>query len=263
MAILFASLWGRSIDCVIEYNYIHDVVQKYGDMGAIYCGRLHTDRDNVVRYNVISNVCQGVGGAWGVYIDDGMSGQTFHSNVFYRSGGYAFLHSGGRDNTLQDNVIIGNFSPLRIWAKWAEMLQNDGKVNSGNWHHMRSFIAPYLPKTAEAEALWRTRWPELYATIEGPECTLENFNEYDMMANSAGCVFKNNYGFLTKEHVLADPHNNKFNTFENNPVWNAETETVDSIPHIFVNPALGDYSLRDDCTLAFEYKYDFSAIGRY
>ena len=267
MAIMFASLWGRSIDCVIEYNYIHDVINLcYGDLGAIYCGRLHTDRDNIVRYNIVANIS---GSAWGVYVDDGMSGQQFYSNIFYAPGGYAFLHSGGRDNVIEDNIIVsgpsGSGQPLRIWAKWAEMLQNDGSVNSGNWHHMRSFIAPYLPKTDEAQKLWRERWPELFATWEGPECTLENFDDYNMMANSAGCVFKNNYSFgYSSEHWILDPHDNKFNEFTNNPIWADDAlKGEGDAPHIFVNPALGDYTLRDDCSLEFEYKYDFSKIGRY
>ena len=84
-----------------------------------------------------------------------------------------------------------------------------------------------------------------------------------MLANSAGCVFKNNYSFLTKDNTIVDPHDNKFNTFENNPIWNAGAETVDTIPHVFVNPAQGVYTLRDDCELTFEYKYDFAKIGRY
>ena len=133
----------------------------------------------------------------------------------------------------------------------------------GSWNHTMLLIKAYLPKTEEALKLWRQRWPELFAAYEGPEAILENLNEYNMLANSAGCVFKNNYGFFTKDHVIADVHENKFNTFENNPVWNADVETIDTVPHIFVNPALGDYTLRDDCALEFEYKYDFSKIGRY
>ena len=268
-AILFASIWGRSIDCTIEYNYIHDVVLKYGDMGAVYCGRFNTERDNVVRNNIISNVAQGTGMSWGVYIDDGIAGQTYYGNVLYNPGAYAFMHSGGRDNIIQDNVIVNSTetvitsSPLRIWAKYAESLAEHGHFEIGSWPLVIPLIKAYLPKTEEAMELWRTRWPELFAAYEGPECIYENLNEYNMLANSAGCVFKNNYSFFTKGHVIADPHDNKFNTFENNPVWAKDTETVDSIPHIFVNPAQGDYSLRDDCALTFEYKYDFSKIGRY
>ncbi|MBQ6789689.1 MAG: S-layer homology domain-containing protein [Clostridia bacterium] len=263
-AILFASIWGRSIDCIVEYNYIHDVILKYGDMGAVYCGRFNTERDNIVRYNILSNVAQTTGMAWGIYVDDGISGQTFYGNVLYNPGGYGFLHSGGRDNTIQDNVIIGEKAyPLRIWAKYAENLYANGQFTIGSWPLVIPLIKAYLPKSEEAMELWRERWPELFAAYEGPACTYENINEYNMLANSAGCVFKNNYSFLTNEHVIADPHNNKFNTFENNPVWNASSETADTIPHVFVNPAQGDYTLRDDCELTFEYKYDFAKIGRY
>jgi len=278
LAIMFATYWSRSIDCIIEYNYVHDVLDSwYGDMGAIYCGRLHTDRDNIVRYNLIANVHSG--GAWSVYIDDGMSGQQFYGNVFYNPSAYAFLHSGGRDNVVQDNVIIrgsdGNDAdsqPLRVWAKWAEMIKSDGYVPSGNWKHLLQVLPTFLPKDPEALKLWQERWPELFKVYDHVnskpmiDCVTENLDEYYMMANSAGCVIKNNYsfGFSNTEHWLLDPHENKFNEFKNNPIWGVEAlKGEGDAPHIFVNPAQGDYTLRDDCTLEFEYKYDFSKIGRY
>ena len=270
MAIMFASLWGRSIDCIIEYNYIHEVVDLcYGDLGAIYCGRLHTDRDNIVRYNIVANVSAGHGSAWGVYVDDGMSGQQFYANLFYAPDGYAFLHSGGRDNVIKDNFIIGNPTglgqPLRIWAKWAEMLKADGSVTSGNWHHMLQFINAYLPTDPDVLKLWKDRWPELFDALEGPECVPENLDEYNMLANSAGCVFKNNYSFgYSTEHWVLDPNDNKFNVFENNPIWGRDAlKGEGDAPHVFVNPAIGDYSIRDDAELELEDSYDFSKIGRY
>ncbi len=268
-AILFASIWGRSIDCIIEYNYIHDVVLTYGDMGAIYCGRFNTERDNIVRYNIVSNVPIKTSLAWGIYVDDGISGQTLYGNILYNPGAYGFLHAGGRDNTIQDNIIVNSdnvlikSNPLRIAAKYANSLAENGYMEIGSWNHTMLLIDAYLPKTEEALKLWRQRWPELFAAYEGPDAVLENLNEYNMLANSAGCTFKNNYSFFTNDHFVTDVHENKFNTFENNPVWNFNTETIDTIPQIFVNPALGDYTLRDDSDLEFEYKYDFSMIGRY
>jgi len=275
LAIRFATIWDRSIDCIIEYNYIHDVLNSwYGDMGAIYCGRLHTDRDNIVRYNLLSDVSSG--GAWAVYIDDGMTGQQFYGNIFYHPGGYGFLHSGGRDNVIQDNIIIANSSgsgqPLRVWAKWAEMIVGSGYVTSGNWSHLLTVLPTRLPKDPEALEVWKARWPELFEVYNVEEskplidCVTENLDNYYMMANSAGCTIKNNYsfGFSESEHWLLDPHENKFNTFENNPIWGEDAVKGEGdAPHIFVNPACGDYTLRDDCTLEFEYKYDFSKIGRY
>ncbi|MBR6808224.1 MAG: S-layer homology domain-containing protein [Clostridia bacterium] len=278
LAIMFATIWDRSIGCIFEYNYVHDVLNSwYGDMGAIYCGRLHTDRDNIVRYNLISNIRSG--GAWSVYIDDGMSGQQFYGNVFYNPSAYAFLHSGGRDNVIQDNVIIrggdsndADSQPLRVWAKWAEMIKADGYVTSGNWTHLLQLVPQYLPKDPEALKLWQEEWPELFKVYDHVnskpmlDCVTENLNEYYMMANSAGCVIKNNYsfGFSNTEHWLLDPHENKFNEFKNNPIWGEEAVKGEGdAPHIFVNPAQGDYTIREDCTLEFEYKVDFSKIGRY
>ena len=281
IAIMFATIWDRSIDCIMEYNYIHDLL-TYGDLGAVYCGRLHTDRDNIVRYNLFSDINEGQGSAWSVYIDDGMSGQQFYGNVFYQPGGYAFLHSGGRDNVVRDNVIIGNQSgsgnPLRVWAKWANMVDSDGYVPSGNWNHLLQILPGRLPKDPEAMKLWQERWPELFAVYDVDklqpkiECIPENLDNYNMMANSAGCVIKNNYSFgyaptdgtNVLEHWVLDVNENKFNDFTNNPIWGREAiKGEGDAPHIFKNPAIGDYSLIEDHGLEFETPYDFSKIGRY
>ncbi len=269
VAFLFSTIWDRSIDCVMEYNYIHDIL-RYTDLGAIYCGRTHTDRDNIVRYNLLSNINSGRGGAWAVYIDDGISGQQFYGNVIYQPGEYAFLHSGGRDNVVRDNVIIGNFdgtgNPLRVWAKWVDMLAEDGYVSSGNWTHMLSLIPKRLPTAPEALELWEERWPELFKAYYGPEVTPENIDEYYNLANSAGCVIKNNYsfGYGETEHWEHDYHNNKFNEYTNNPIWGREAINGEGdAPHIFKNPAIGDYTIVEDHGLEFETPYDYSKIGRY
>lgn len=146
------------------------------------------------------------------------------------------------------------------------MLAEDGYVSSGNWSHMLSLIPKRLPTDPEALAIWEERWPELFKAYYGPAVTPENIDEYYNLANSAGCIIKNNYsfGFKELEHWEYDYHDNKFNEYTNNPIWGREAfQGEGDAPHIFVNPAQGDYSLREDCELEFETPYDYSKIGRY
>ena len=252
----------RAIDNVIEYNYIHDVLNSHhGDAGALYTRITQTDRGNIVRYNIIKDVKRG----WGIYLDDGISGQEVYGNIFCDCDGPGVLMSGGRDNMIHDNVTIGTPSSqsaqsLLIWAKWADMLEDNGsEITSGNWKACYSYTLSRYPKEGEARRIWEERWPEFFEAIADPTISIDRLNDRTMMANSAGCIIKNNYAFGdTKDNELRGNNYGKFNILENNPVFHDNTA-----PHIFANPALGDYSLRDDCSLEFEYKYDFSKIGRY
>ena len=73
---------GRSIDNIIEYNYVHNVLNStYADSAIVYCGRTMADRDNEVRYNLFSK-CGTGRSTWAIYFDDGMAGQTLKGNIF-------------------------------------------------------------------------------------------------------------------------------------------------------------------------------------
>ena len=91
---------------VMEYNYIHDVVLQSSDAGAIYTGYSYSTYGNVVRYNCISNIGSGTFTPSGIYFDDNSSGQTAYGNVLINIPGYAFLVGGGRDNMIENNLVI-------------------------------------------------------------------------------------------------------------------------------------------------------------
>ena len=77
------------------------------------------------------------------------------------------------------------------------------------------------------------------------------------MANSAGCVIKNNYSFgNVKDINVTSEHSSKFNEIENNPSYPKYTG-----PEIFENPAHGNYSIRDDAGI--DIYVPFELIGRY
>ncbi len=260
----------RAIDNVIEYNYIHDVLNTHhGDAGAIYTRITQTDRGNIVRYNIITSI-GGSGSCWGIYLDDGISGQEVYGNVFCNSIGPSVMMSGGRDNMIYDNIGIGTqdspwelfsyCSALSINAKWADMLEENGKeITSGNWKACYSYTLSRYPKEGEARKIWEERWPEFFEAIADPTISFDRLDDPTMMANSAGCVIKNNYAFgNVPDHSISSKNVQKFNTFENNLSFKDYTG-----PEIFVNPAYGDYTLRDDCELTFVNGYDYSKIGRY
>jgi len=92
---------------MIEYNYIHDVVQYCEDAGAIYSGMDWAAHGTVIRYNIIRNVGCGKLEPDGIYWDDALSGQTAYGNILINVKRFGFQVGGGRDNTIKNNIIIG------------------------------------------------------------------------------------------------------------------------------------------------------------
>jgi hypothetical protein len=108
--------WGN--DHLIEYNEIHNVCLETGDAGALYIGRDWTQRGSIIRYNYIHHL-HGVEGqtgftdVMGVYLDDLASGTTVYGNIFYEAG-RSIMIGGGRDNIIENNIIIDGNPALHI-----------------------------------------------------------------------------------------------------------------------------------------------------
>ncbi len=72
---------GREEDVAVEYNHVHDVMQKLNDGGGIYT------KDGVAKTSVIrGNLVHDVGGCnWGIYLDDGTYGFHLEDNILYNA----------------------------------------------------------------------------------------------------------------------------------------------------------------------------------
>ncbi len=109
-------------DHVIESNEIFGVCRETGDSGAFHTGRDWTWRGNVLRYNYIHDL-QGPGlhGVMGIYLDDWGSGFTVFGNLLVRAG-RSIMIGGGRDNLVENNVVIEGSPALHVDARglsWA------------------------------------------------------------------------------------------------------------------------------------------------
>jgi hypothetical protein len=91
---------------VIEYNEIYDVCFETADCSAMYAGRNFTSYGTVIRYNYIHDIGHGTVHAHAIYWDDGLSGQTAYGNVIVNTSSHAFLIGGGRDNVVENNIIV-------------------------------------------------------------------------------------------------------------------------------------------------------------
>lgn len=252
---------GRGIDNVIEYNVFHHCVDNSGDCGAIYSDRSIVNRDNIIRYNIFYDMGTKSGAQMAIYLGDSASGQQVYGNVFYNAGTEA-VRSDGRDNIIRDNVFIQtgeHMRPLFYNAKYRSMYLGDGKASVNNLKDSPTWGTFYdsfslIPKSGSAaRAVWESRWPKLLQTKTDMKRASQLVNDPDFIINPSYCVLENNYAFgITDHYIHADVP--KFSTVKNNPLFSLAENPL------FVNPTLGDYSIREDADF---FKIPYKEIGRY
>lgn len=182
-----AILYGGN-EHLIEYNSIHDVVLHSSDAGAIYSGFDWAGHGTVIRYNLLRDI--GGEGFFpdGIYWDDGLSGQTAYGNILINVKKYAFLVGGGRDNTVRDNIIIGESRQPILY----DDRNRDGFVNGG-WAH-QACDTPDAPHWQKLKAVpYRSElWARKYPTLARIITDFDKYNDPDFPINPANSVVENN-----------------------------------------------------------------------
>jgi hypothetical protein len=234
-----AILFGGN-DHLIELNEIHDVCYEVDDAGSIYCGRDWGLQGNIIRHNFFHHIksnLPGSNGVHAVYLDDCASGITVSGNTFYEISGRAIMCGGGRDNTMENNVIA------KCGA--AHFTDRRGKVwidKDSSWK-----LLDKIKKYNYTEPPWSTRYPRLAHILD---------NGYEQAKEPEGCVIRTNLGWQNRlwlqESSLGAPGGFKFYTIENN-IEDQDPHFVDE-PHLNLalqadSPA---YSLRRFERIPFE-----------
>ncbi len=145
---------------VVEYNHIRHVNLETADTGAIYAGGRDfiSPRGTVIRFNFFHDVL-GYGRehgkwvsphfAWGIYLDDNASGVDIFGNILARAvRGLVHLHN-GRDNIVENNVLVGGklqqvelngwINPGQYWEWTRDKLVKGYESVAGlpAWRHVR------------------------------------------------------------------------------------------------------------------------------
>jgi len=173
---------------LIEYNDIHDVVLHSNDAGAIYAGFDWAGHGTVVRYNLLRNIGSDEFTPDGIYWDDGLSGQTAYGNILIDVRKFGVLIGGGRDNTVRDNIIIGESKePI-----YYDDRNRDGFVNDG-WSRQACDTpdAPHWQKIRRVpfrEGIWAAKYPTLARISED----FSRYNDPDFPINPANVILENN-----------------------------------------------------------------------
>ena len=153
-------IFGGGTDCVVQYNHIRHVNLETEDTGGYYTGASWHVRGLIVRYNYLHDIL-GYGRtgdrwtsphfAWGIYLDDDLSGAHVYGNIVARTTlGGSHIHA-GRDNILENNIFVEGAN---------QQMQYSGHEPE-SWvvkMHLDEF------RKAMAKPAYPLRYPELAAT---------------------------------------------------------------------------------------------------
>lgn len=172
-----AILFGGN-DNLIERNHVHHVCCETGDVGVFYTGRDWTQRGTVIRYNFIHHATgPGMYGAQGVYLDDAASGIVVFGNVIFQTS-RAMLIGGGRDNQIENNIIIDCDEAIRVDNRGLNWMCDH--VDPGGCMRQRLAALPYH------QPPWARRYPELVSILQDSPATPKGNRIRDNVLQNSG-----------------------------------------------------------------------------
>lgn len=243
---------------IMEYNEVYNVCYETSDCAAFYAGRNYTSYGCVIRYNYFHDIGSGTSLAHAIYWDDGLSGQSAYGNLIANTSCLGILIGGGRDNTVENNLIINTYSyPISFDQRSRiEMLESrdlamtEGLISMKNEYWIKEFpiYGQIIP--------WTTAY-------EGDK------DDPLMSANPANCIVRNNISYTASDYTVGKSAGNlgfdiaidvpKFSLFENNPVISNDHSDIPGFHN-------GDYSFIKDAKaleLCPEFEpIPFNEIGR-
>ena len=242
-------------DILIEYNEIHEVCRESGDAGVTYAGRDWTWQNCVVRYNYIHDIYAGdLGGSNfapnGIYFDDTISGQTAYGNILENIAGNGMLIGGGRDNNIENNVLINvNGSPIayddrgRTWDSYKDR-------STTVWTRLAEI--PYTEK------LWSFRFPKLSLIKTDSKLS----EDIDYPVNPSNNNVRNNITFkcVKKDIGSIEASVIKYSTVRDNKIYG-------DVNPGFIDIGNRNYGFTEDARVFFELRdfenIPFDKIGRF
>ena len=234
--------YNKSVGVTIEYNVFDRIMTKTYDFGAVYTCSAHTFRDNKIRYNLFIHIP-----VHAIYLDAETTGQEVYGNLFYGCL-HTVVQNAGRANYYNDNVsIYCSAGMTRGYGMYGHIL--DGTADTVDVTQYGVYKNKPLPGDPMYQE-WYKRWPELYdfstdpADYRNPACI---FSPASYASNNVaiGCPMVE-YGMSDENVDYLYGENNVEYSEEENP--------------LFVNPAIGDYRIREDADF---FKIPFEKMGRY
>jgi hypothetical protein len=269
-AICYGSPYNQHSNFItIEYNYVHNVGRQVQDAAAINACRNIAGNGSVIRYNLVTDVGGDGFRPYGIYLDDGLSGQEVYGNILFNIAGRAFFANGGRDNKVYDNIIINNkahdpggFFTYSLLLRASIEAESNGFTEPINYENEYFQILRMAPYRSE---IWLEAFPNL-AAAKWHDAQDETFdpNDKDFIVNPSYCEVYGNKIIMTPKDIERYSDFNsieavtdllaQFGRYEQSEVFSTETN------EFFANPTLGDYTVEG---IEGFTDIPFKSIGRY
>ncbi|MDB5293614.1 MAG: putative pectin lyase [Phycisphaerales bacterium] len=211
-------------DHVVEYNALDHLCTETSDVGAFYMGRDFTERGNVVRFNLFTDI--GAGGPPGavvvaIYLDDCASGTLVFGNVVCRSYRGVLL-GGGRDNSIDNNLFVDCNLAILMDARGLDWMKSYFDGTDRLLFDRLKLVHCDRPPFA-------SRYPEL-AKLESDSPAIPKGNRIQRNVHSGGGfidipeglgenVLTLHANYREGEPMLASPEKMDFNPKPESPVW--------------------------------------------
>ncbi|MBR6557834.1 MAG: right-handed parallel beta-helix repeat-containing protein [Clostridia bacterium] len=244
---------------VIEYNEVYNVCLETDDCGALYAGRCLDAYGSTVRYNFIHDIGSGTAKAQAIYFDDAVSGQTAYGNVIANVTGYGIQVGGGRDNVVENNLIINSGDNAVIYDTRARDGMIDGE---GSWFYEHTVEMPIRLVELQAKPEWIEAFPDYKNIIPYTVDYSGDIDDPNLSCNPAKSTVKNNMLYITHDgkysgFAISDEVGKMGTVESNNVVVDTALEQIPGYEN-------GDYTLTDNAD-AFGFgfvKLPFEEMGR-
>ncbi|MBQ2881846.1 MAG: hypothetical protein IJE40_06220, partial [Clostridia bacterium] len=210
------------------------VCTETSDCGAVYCGLNYNSYGTVFRYNYFHDIGNSSGDSHGIYWDDGLSGQTAYGNVMINIKGHSFMIGGGRDNIVENNIIINSTMNVHCDTRVRDGILYDGWFSINATISMSDQIRAFKQNEA-----WLAAFPTFATVIPYSPDYTGDMNDPNYMINPANNKVQNNFIYFLDEKcpmlaedlftmdisdeafLFFEPVNNYFmqNVFKDFPNW--------------------------------------------
>jgi hypothetical protein len=222
--------WGyRDSPCranVIEFNHMHDIGQGLlSDMGAVYT--LGPQPGTVVRNNLIHDVNSFTYGGWGLYTDEGSTGIVLENNIVYRCKSASFHQHYGKENPVRNNIFAFNVENQLMRSREEAhtsffftnniVLFNSGNLLGSTWKNDHFVI--------DANLYWDTRWTGNAPT---PKFSDANLDQWKARGHDTNSIFA--------DPLFVDAAKNDFRLQPNSPAARMGFDRID-LSNVGIRPA--------------------------
>lgn len=182
------AIWFGGNDNTVEYNEIYNALKYCDDAGVIYGNPGILGQGNIVQYNYIHDCItfnNTPSELYFIYLDWNTSGITVSNNLFeipQTESPFAFgLFGGGRNNTLDSNVFVGD-SCFVLSNRYEQGSMHDNLISS-------NYLANFINGLSEAQ---RSLWFEKYPSIEDEYNRYTNDDDYTDVGLPLECIVTDN-----------------------------------------------------------------------